>query len=154
MSCVFQNIDPPPPPPYSARLVCTPRLAGGGHTRREERGWGFNILEDARHSSLLYLYRILFALPTLCLTLTDSGEQVARSCGKPDRHAGDILSLAYHEGRLYTAGDDGLIKVHITSVLVIYTALLMYCTQNLQVITEIGLFHRNSFHRIFVLTFR
>jgi hypothetical protein len=23
-------------------------------------GWGVNILEDARHSSVLYLYRILF----------------------------------------------------------------------------------------------
>ncbi len=36
-------------------------VAGGGHTRRVERGWGVNILEDARHSSVLYLYRILFA---------------------------------------------------------------------------------------------
>ena len=28
--------------------------AGGGHTRWEERGWGVNILEDARHRSVLY----------------------------------------------------------------------------------------------------
>jgi hypothetical protein len=31
-------------------FVCTPRLwCGGGHTRWVERGWGVNILEDARH---------------------------------------------------------------------------------------------------------
>ncbi len=47
----------PPPTPLSALRVCT-LLRGGGHTRRVERG--VNILEDARHSSVLYLYRILF----------------------------------------------------------------------------------------------
>jgi hypothetical protein len=35
-----------PPPP----LCC-----GGGHTRWVEIGWGANILEDARHSSVLYI---------------------------------------------------------------------------------------------------
>jgi hypothetical protein len=36
MSCVFQNIDPPPPsPPCECAFV-----AGGGHTRRLERGVG------------------------------------------------------------------------------------------------------------------
>jgi hypothetical protein len=63
MSCVFQNIDPPPPSPPGE---CVPPavVAGEGHTRRVERGvgWGVNILEDARHSSVLYLYRILLAL--------------------------------------------------------------------------------------------
>jgi hypothetical protein len=29
--------------------------AGGGHTRWVERGWGVNILEDARHCSVLYI---------------------------------------------------------------------------------------------------
>jgi hypothetical protein len=30
--------------------VCIPAfVAGGGHTRRAERGWGVNILEDERH---------------------------------------------------------------------------------------------------------
>jgi hypothetical protein len=29
---------------------------GGGHTRWWRGGWGFNILEDARHSSVLYTY--------------------------------------------------------------------------------------------------
>jgi hypothetical protein len=37
----------PPPPP---RLWCE-----GGHTRWVETGWGVNILEDARHSSVLYI---------------------------------------------------------------------------------------------------
>jgi hypothetical protein len=41
MAGVFQIIDPPP--------------AGGGHTCWVERGWGVNILEDVRHSSVLYV---------------------------------------------------------------------------------------------------
>ncbi len=57
MSCVFQNIDPPPPSP-PGECVPSTFVAGGGHTRRVEMG--VNILEDARHSSVLYLYRILF----------------------------------------------------------------------------------------------
>jgi hypothetical protein len=55
MSGVFQNNDPPP----TARRVCSvppPAFgAGGGHTRWVERGWGVNILEDVRHSSVLYV---------------------------------------------------------------------------------------------------
>jgi len=43
----------------TARRVCTvypPAFcAGGGHTRWVERGWGVNILEDARHCSGLYI---------------------------------------------------------------------------------------------------
>ncbi len=51
MSGVFQNIDPPPlssPHPFGA---------GGGHTRWVERGGGggVNILEDVRHSSVVYV---------------------------------------------------------------------------------------------------
>jgi hypothetical protein len=54
MSGVFQNIDPPPrrrpasvyPPAFGA---------GEGHTRWVERVWVVNILEDARHSSVLYI---------------------------------------------------------------------------------------------------
>ncbi len=46
-------------PPLSPPGVCLapppPALgAGGGHTRWVERGWGVNILEDARHNSVLY----------------------------------------------------------------------------------------------------
>jgi hypothetical protein len=37
MSCVFQNIDPPPPFP-PGECVPSAFVAGGGHTRRVERG--------------------------------------------------------------------------------------------------------------------
>ncbi len=61
MSGVFQNIDPPPPSPPGD---CVPPAfgAGGGHTRWVERGVGVNILEDARHSSVLYIckYFVLY----------------------------------------------------------------------------------------------
>jgi hypothetical protein len=40
MSCVFQNIELTPHP-LSARRVCIPAfVAGGGHTRRVEKGVG------------------------------------------------------------------------------------------------------------------
>jgi hypothetical protein len=59
MSCVFQNIDPPPPSPPRPLLRGEDTLAGW-------RGrWGVNILEDARHNSVLYLYQILFGLRNL-----------------------------------------------------------------------------------------
>ncbi len=54
------------PHPPTARRVCTPPSAcgaGGGHTRWGERGWGFNILEDARHCSVLYMCKH-FVIPT------------------------------------------------------------------------------------------
>ncbi len=127
---------PVPLPSLASECAPPPQTKGGGTHSPAGEGVGesqFRRLEK-KHSTL----------PTLCLTLIDSGEQVDRSCGGPDRHAGDILSLAYHAGRLYTAGDDGLIKVHKTSLLVICTALLMYCTHNCLVNTEISLFHRNS----------
>jgi hypothetical protein len=41
VSGVFQNINPSPPPQQ--------RREGTLHTRRPVRGWGVNILEDARH---------------------------------------------------------------------------------------------------------
>jgi hypothetical protein len=54
MSGVFQNIDTPPP---TARRVCTPPpLVRGEDTLACWRGGlGVNILEDARHSSVLYI---------------------------------------------------------------------------------------------------
>jgi hypothetical protein len=58
MSGVFQNIDSPHP--LTARREFTPLhlvRAGGGHTRWVERGWGVNILEDARHCSVLYIHK-------------------------------------------------------------------------------------------------
>jgi hypothetical protein len=46
-------LTPTPSPPGE----CVPPAfgAGGGHTRWVERGWGVNILEDARHCSVLYI---------------------------------------------------------------------------------------------------
>ncbi len=52
MSEVFQNTDPSPP--HLPASVNPPAFgAEGGHTRWVERGWGVNILEDARHCSVL-----------------------------------------------------------------------------------------------------
>ncbi len=48
VSGVFQNIDPQPP--LHPASVSSPRTKGGGVlTRRAVRGWGVNILEDARY---------------------------------------------------------------------------------------------------------
>jgi hypothetical protein len=68
MSGVFQNIDPPPPHPLAS--VYPPALsAGGGHTRWLERGWGVNILEDVRHSSVLYVCKYFVGLYILTIGL-------------------------------------------------------------------------------------
>ncbi len=64
MSGVFQNIDPSPPG------ECVPRRPAfgvrGGHTRWAERGREVNILEDARHCSVLYICKcfVLFSILT------------------------------------------------------------------------------------------
>ncbi len=51
----------PPTPPLPLVSVYPPPLLRGEDTLAGWRGgWGVNILEDARHSSVLYLYRILF----------------------------------------------------------------------------------------------
>jgi hypothetical protein len=57
MSDVFQNIDP-----LTARRVCPPRLWCGGEEtvagwRGGGGGGGVNILEDARHCSVLYIHK-------------------------------------------------------------------------------------------------
>jgi hypothetical protein len=65
MSGGFQNIDYPPNPSPPGECVRTPAFgAGVGHTRWVERGWGVNILEDARHCSVLYIrkYFVLYSL--------------------------------------------------------------------------------------------
>ncbi len=56
MSDVFRTFDPPPP--LHPASVSSPRTKGGGgvHTRRAVRGWGVNILEDARHCIGLLQY--------------------------------------------------------------------------------------------------
>jgi hypothetical protein len=67
MSGVFQNIDPPPPHrPVS--VYPSAFSAGGGHTRQGERGWGVNILEDARHCSVLNICKY-FVRPFIRNTL-------------------------------------------------------------------------------------
>jgi hypothetical protein len=75
MSLVFQNIDPSPP------SDCVPPAfgAGGGHTRwLGGEGVGGDILEDARHSSVLY--STLWSPPSPssageCVPLFGSGER-------------------------------------------------------------------------------
>ncbi len=63
----------PAPTPLSARWVCNvvcsvwctvplPLFWGEDTLAGWRGGWGVNILEDARHSSVLYLYRILFVV--------------------------------------------------------------------------------------------
>jgi hypothetical protein len=56
MSCVFKNIDPPFPSP-PGECVPPPLLRGEDTLAGWRGGWGVNILEEARHSSVLYLYR-------------------------------------------------------------------------------------------------
>jgi hypothetical protein len=60
MAGVFQNIDPPPLPPGEC---ASPAFgAGGEYTFAGWRGgWGVNILEDARHSSVLYVCKYFVA---------------------------------------------------------------------------------------------
>ncbi len=71
MSGVLQNIDPPPP--HSPAKLYPPAFgAGGGHTRWVERGvggGGVNILEDARHCSVLYIRKYFMVWITSDLLL-------------------------------------------------------------------------------------
>jgi hypothetical protein len=74
MSGVFQNIDPPPP--HCPASVYTPPLVRGEDTLAGGRGgWGVNILEDARHSSVLYICNY-FVLITM--QQTERSETVLR----------------------------------------------------------------------------
>jgi hypothetical protein len=57
VSGVFQNIGPPPPL-LLANVCPPPHQRGGVHTRRAVRGWGFIILEDARHWIGLLQYNL------------------------------------------------------------------------------------------------
>ncbi len=61
MSVVFQNIDPPPP--HRPASVYPPPLVRGEDTFAGWRGgWGVNISEDAKDSSVLYICRY-FVVP-------------------------------------------------------------------------------------------
>ncbi len=57
MTGVFQNIDPPSPsPPGACVPPPPPPLVRGEDTlARRREGWGVNILEDVRHSFVLYV---------------------------------------------------------------------------------------------------
>jgi hypothetical protein len=60
MSGVFQNIDPPPPLPSPPGECVPPAFGEGEDTLAGWRGgWGVNILEDARHSSVFYVCSIM-----------------------------------------------------------------------------------------------
>ncbi len=52
MAGVFKNIDPPPSPPGEC---VPPPLVRGEDTLARRGGWGVNILENVRHSSVLYV---------------------------------------------------------------------------------------------------
>jgi hypothetical protein len=56
MSVVLRNIVPPPPHRPASVYPHPPPLVRGEDTLAGWRGgWGVNILEDARHSSVLYI---------------------------------------------------------------------------------------------------
>jgi hypothetical protein len=69
MSGVFQNTDPPPP--HRPASVPSAFGAGGEHTHWVERGvGGVNILEDARHCSVVYIVHTLckyFVIPRILM---------------------------------------------------------------------------------------
>jgi hypothetical protein len=68
------------PHPLTAGRVCFPRLwRGGGHTHWVERGWGVNILEDARHSSVLYICKYFVSLP-----FVSTATRVVEGAGGPE----------------------------------------------------------------------
>ncbi len=63
------------PHPLTARRVCTPHLwcgGRGGHTGWVERGWGVNILDDARYSSVLYICKYFVPVRQSCWFLVIS----------------------------------------------------------------------------------
>jgi hypothetical protein len=64
MSGVFQNIDPPPPHRPASVSSPPPLLRGEDTLAGWRGGLGVNILEDARHCSVLYI-RKYFTAQTL-----------------------------------------------------------------------------------------
>ncbi len=63
MAGVFQNIAPPPSPP--GECVPPPLVRGENTLSRRRGGWGVNILEDVRHSSVLYVCKYFVLLMVL-----------------------------------------------------------------------------------------
>jgi hypothetical protein len=80
MAGVFQNIDPPPPDRPAS--VYPPPLVRGEDTLAGWRGgWGVNILEDARHSSVLYVCKY-FVLMVIALKVVAAGGIGASQSGR------------------------------------------------------------------------
>ncbi len=68
MSGVFQNIENiDPHPPHRPANVPPPPLVRGEDTLAGWKGggWGVNILEDARHCSVLYIRKYFVMIPLL-----------------------------------------------------------------------------------------
>jgi hypothetical protein len=61
IQCLVSSKILTPPPHLSPPGECV-----GGHTRWVERGWGVNILEDARHCFVLYIrkYFVMYGINT------------------------------------------------------------------------------------------
>jgi hypothetical protein len=77
MSGVFQNIENiDHPPPHRPASVYPPAFGAGEDTLAGWRGGrGVNILEDARHFSVLYIRKYLVGSPDVSLLL-----QIAQVC--------------------------------------------------------------------------
>ncbi len=77
MSGVFQNIENIDHPHLTARRLCTPPplVRGRTHSLGGEGGGGVNILEDARHCSVLYICKYFVGSPDVSLLL-----QIAQFC--------------------------------------------------------------------------
>jgi hypothetical protein len=89
MSGVFQNIDPAPLTRVTARRVCSvlcsvypppPTFGAGEDTLAGRRGGGgVNILEDARHCSVLHIRKYFVPVPVNCIQLSSKSTLVRKS---------------------------------------------------------------------------
>ncbi len=84
VSGVFQNIDPPPPLHPASEV----------HTRRVVRGWGVNILEDARHRIGLFQYNLSMPHPN---TVPSLPLPTSISCLHSDNFGRFLRQLAFAE---------------------------------------------------------
>jgi hypothetical protein len=70
MSGVFR---PTPPPPAPGECVPPAFVAGRGHTRWVEWGVGVTVLEDARHSSVLYICKYFVGMDVVLVSMMREG---------------------------------------------------------------------------------
>ncbi len=85
MAGVFQNTVLTPHPPHRQRVCSVPFVRGEDTLARRRGGWGFNILEDVRNSSVLYVCKYFVVLTfkiksRLCVQLPQSEEVSPSSC--------------------------------------------------------------------------